>query len=163
MTDTSARAHSDNAATTASVSRRQLVKAGAWAAPAIILTTAVPAATASVVGTVRVSRVASTVQNGRGNERIHTVTVTLTNSGSQNAVGVSVNATVGTASGTVTGGPTAVTIPAGGTATATFTWTTMSGGSQTFSVTLPTSTSTWTYTGAALTGLNGNTPLSYSA
>ena len=164
MLDTSAHANSSaTAPANGGVSRRQLVKAGVWAAPAVLLTTAVPAAAASVIGTVRVTRITSTVQNGRGNERIHTVTVTLSNSGASNAVGVSVNATTGANSGGVTGGPTAVTVPAGGTATATFTWTTAAHGGQSLSVTLPTSTATWTYTGAALTGLNGTSALDYTA
>lgn len=104
---------------------------------------------------------ASSVTQGSGNARTQTVTVVLTNSGTQNAVGVSVNATV--SNGTVTGGPHAISIAAGRESSVTFTWYTNPGNGQSFSVTLPASTAEWIYVPATVSGINGNNPFNYNA
>lgn len=111
MTDTFAHENADTAAVKGGVSRRQLVKAGAWAAPAIVLTTAVPAASASGTRSVQVLSLASG-QTGPWTD----ITVRVRNDNAVESATVTVSLT---ASGGITlVAPTTRTlvIPAGGTA-----------------------------------------------
>jgi len=85
MSNTPARIHTVDDVATREVSRRQLMKAGAWAAPAILLTTATPAASASGDRSVQIVSVTSNQTNPwnnlavevKNNNAVESVTVTI--------------------------------------------------------------------------------------
>lgn len=161
MTDDSVRAHAGNAVAAGGLSRRQLVKAGAWAAPAIALTAAVPAASASVpTPTTKTAVVASITADAptkpRGSSHnAYSVTVAITNTGTVAGSFTASLSTTDSPAVVVSASPAAQTIDPGATGFFVFTVTVGNQGKNTYHLTAGGSASGFTVGERSGTFLNG--------
>jgi hypothetical protein len=108
------------------IDRRQLLKAGAWATPAVVLATAAPAHAASGV-TIQVANIQATATAGKGAEATYAGTVTVTNDTTK-PVSVTVILTSADVAVAPTPAEQTVIVPAAGTESVSFTMGTANNG-----------------------------------